>query len=117
MKETGLLSRATRLRTVFIASEQGSIPRRDKTMFVLSRRPALGPTQPPVQLLPLVTETISSWIKRPGLECDHSPTSNDNLKNARNYTSTPTYVFMAWCLTDKGQLHIYLFVVLKVFGT
>jgi hypothetical protein len=36
--------------------------------------------------------------KRPGRESDHSPLSSTEVKNARSYTSTPQYVFMACCL-------------------
>jgi hypothetical protein len=33
-----------------------------------------------------------------GGEADHSPPSSAELKNAWSYTSTPQYVFIAWCL-------------------
>jgi hypothetical protein len=36
--------------------------------------------------------------KRPGREAEHSPPSSAEVKNAWSYTSTPQYVFMAWCL-------------------
>jgi hypothetical protein len=36
--------------------------------------------------------------KATGREADHSPSSSAEVKNAWNYTSTPHYVFMAWCL-------------------
>jgi hypothetical protein len=46
---------------------------------------AVGPTQLPGAL---------------SLECeaDHSPPSRLEVKNAWRYTSTPPYIFMAWCL-------------------
>jgi hypothetical protein len=31
-------------------------------------------------------------------EADHSPPSGTKVKNAWSYTSTPQYIFMAWCL-------------------
>jgi hypothetical protein len=34
---------------------------------------------------------------RPGREANHSPSSSAEIKNAWSYTSTPKYVFMAWC--------------------
>jgi hypothetical protein len=37
-------------------------------------------------------------VKRPGREADHSPPSSTEVKNAWSYTSSPQYVFMAWCL-------------------
>jgi hypothetical protein len=56
---------------------------------------ALGPTQPPLQGVP---GALSLSVKRPGREADHSSPSNAEVKNAWSYTSTPTYVFMEWCL-------------------
>jgi hypothetical protein len=35
--------------------------------------------------------------KAAGHEADHSPPSSAEVKNAWIYTSTPQYVFMAWC--------------------
>jgi hypothetical protein len=34
----------------------------------------------------------------PGLEIDHSVPSSAEVKKLWRYTSTPQYVFMAWCL-------------------
>ena len=34
------------------------------------------------------------WIRRPGLEADHSPQSNADFKNKRSYASASPYVFM-----------------------
>jgi hypothetical protein len=41
---------------------------------------------------------LSLGVKRPGREADHSPPSSDEVKYAWSYTSTPQFVFMAWCL-------------------
>jgi hypothetical protein len=69
-------------------------------------RTALGSTQPPIQWVP---GALSLGVKRPGREADHSPPSNTEVKNACSYTSTPQYVFMAWCLVKaQGQLYLYL---------
>jgi hypothetical protein len=57
-----------------------------------SSRPVLGPTQPPIQLVP---GALSPRVKRPVREADHSPPTSAELKNTWIYTSTPPYVFMA----------------------
>jgi hypothetical protein len=44
------------------------------------------------------TGALSLRVQRKGREVDHSPTSNAEVKNAWSYSSTPQYVFMAWCL-------------------
>jgi hypothetical protein len=58
----------------------------------------LGPTQPPIQW---VAGTLTAGIRRPEREADNSPPSNVEVKNTWNYTSTPQYVFMAWCLAKE----------------
>jgi hypothetical protein len=63
--------------------------------FTTVSRPALGPTQPPIQWEP---GALSLVAKRPERESDHSPPSSAEVKNAWSYTSTPQRVFMVWCL-------------------
>jgi len=65
--------------------------------FLLSipSRSALAPTQPPIQW---VSEALSRGVMRPGREAGHSHSSGAEVKNAWSYTSTLSYVFMAWCL-------------------
>jgi hypothetical protein len=58
-------------------------------------RTALGPIQPTIQWVLVV---LSLGVKRPGREAYHSPPSRAEFKNPWSYTSTPQYVFMAWCL-------------------
>jgi hypothetical protein len=55
-------------------------------LFTTASRPALGPTQPPIQWVP---GFLSLGIKRPGSEADHSSPSSALIKNAWSYTSTP----------------------------
>jgi hypothetical protein len=64
-------------------------------LFATASRPALRPTQPPVQWIP---GAISPVVKLPGREADHSPPSSAEVKNAWSYSPLPQYVFMAWCL-------------------
>jgi len=48
-------------------------------------------------------------VKRPGREADHSPQLVPRSKYEWSYTSTPQYVFMAWCSAKvRGQLYFYL---------
>jgi hypothetical protein len=55
-------------------------------LFTTASRPALGPTQPPIQW---VTGNPFLGIKRPGREADHSHASSAEVKNAWSLTSTP----------------------------
>jgi hypothetical protein len=43
-----------------------------------SSRPALGPTQPPIQWVP---GALSLGVKQPGREGDHSPPTSAEVKN------------------------------------
>jgi hypothetical protein len=67
-------------------------------LFTTASRTALEPTQPPIQWVPGV---LSLGVKRPRREADHSPPSRAKVKKAWSYTSTPQYVFMAWCLVKN----------------
>jgi hypothetical protein len=49
-------------------------------------RPALGPTQPPIQW---VSGALSPGVKRPGREADHSHPASAEVKKTWVYTSTP----------------------------
>jgi len=51
----------------------------------------------------LVPGALSVGVKRPGREADHSPTFSAEVKNVWSYTSTPQYVFMAWCLVKHWE--------------
>jgi hypothetical protein len=59
---------------------QGSIPGRGKIfLFSTASRPALGPTQPPIQWVPGV---ISLGVKQPGHEADYLAPSSAEVKNS-----------------------------------
>jgi hypothetical protein len=64
-------------------------------LLATASRPALRPTQSPLQW---VVEVFTPGLKRLGREADHLPPPSAEFKNAWSYTSTPQYVFMAWCL-------------------
>jgi len=55
-------------------------------LFTNASRPALGPTQPPMQQIP---GALSLAVKRPGREAEQSPPRSAEVRNAWNYTSTP----------------------------
>jgi hypothetical protein len=59
--------------------------------FSMSSKPALGPTQTPIQWVP---GALSSGVKRQGREADHSSPASAGIKKIWIYTSTPPYVFM-----------------------
>jgi hypothetical protein len=59
-------------------------------LLVPTSTPALGPTQPPFQLVP---GALSPAVKRPGHEVDHLPPSSVEIKNAWSYTSTPVRLY------------------------
>jgi hypothetical protein len=48
--------------------------------------------------------TLSSGLKQPECEADHSPLSSVTVKNALKYTSTPQYIFTASCLIKQWIL-------------
>lgn len=62
----------------------GSIPGRVKKFSFQAFGPALGSTQPSVQLAP---GTLSSAVKRLGCEADCSPPSGVEIKNMWSCTS------------------------------
>jgi hypothetical protein len=80
-------------------------------LFITASRTALGPTQPPIQWVP---GALSLGVKRPGREADHSPPSSAEVKNAWSYTSTPKYVFMAWCLVKHRDNFTFTFYLVCV---
>jgi hypothetical protein len=46
-------------------------------LIITASRPALGPTQPPIQWVP---GALSLGVKRPGRKADHSPPTNAEVK-------------------------------------
>jgi hypothetical protein len=69
-----------------------SIPGGDKDFhFYMSSRPALGYTEPPIQL---TLAGFSLGVKRQGREADHSPPIIVVFKKTWIYTSTPPYIIM-----------------------
>jgi hypothetical protein len=82
--------------------------------FATVSRPAVRPTQPPIQSVP---GALSLRVKAPDCEADHSAPSSAEVKNTWNYTSTPPYVVMACCLVkhrDNFALYFVAKIVLSV---
>jgi hypothetical protein len=76
-------------------------------LFTTASRPALGPSQPPIQW---VLRSHSLGVKRPVRKTDHSPPSSAEVKNAWSYTSAPQYVFITWSsVKAQGKLHVFTF--------
>jgi hypothetical protein len=71
-------------------------------IFILTTasRPALGPTQLPIQWVP---GALPLGIKLLGRQTDHSPPSSAEVKNSWSYISTPQYAFMVWCWVKKSR--------------
>jgi hypothetical protein len=69
--------------------------------FGITSRPALGPTQPPIQW---ISWAFSLGVKWPGCEADRSPTS----KWVELFLHSQIRL-MAWCsVKAQGQLYLYL---------
>jgi hypothetical protein len=110
------VERGSRARSVGIALGYGLDDRGSRIRFLGGRlgiflfttvsRTALGLTQSPIQW---AAGALSLGVKRTGREADHSPQSSAEGKNAWSYTSTPQYVYMAWCLVKhRDNFTFYL---------
>jgi hypothetical protein len=70
--------------------------------FFMSSRPALGPTQPPIQWVP---GALSPGVKRPGREADHSPPTNAEVKKMWFYISLHGIV-LNWLCTGTTSPYL-----------
>jgi hypothetical protein len=86
LSRSSLVSIVTRLQ----AGRPGSIFGRGMEFFFFATasRPAVGPTQPPIQDVTRGGGALSPGVKRPSGEADHSPPSSAHAKNAWSYTHT-----------------------------
>jgi hypothetical protein len=76
-------------------------------IFSFPRRPyrLWGPSS----FLPNGYLGLFHWgVKRPGREADHSSVTSAEVKKTWIYTSTPAYVFMAWCLINHRGSFTFL---------
>jgi hypothetical protein len=106
MKVTKIRDSSVSIVTRLLARRPGFNFWKGKEFFLLdtASRPALEPTQPPIQWVP---GALSQGLRRPGHEADHSPPLNAEVKNAWSYTSTLPYVFMARCLVKHRDEFIF----------
>jgi hypothetical protein len=79
-------------------------------LFITMSRPALGPTQPPIQWV-LEGRGLSLGAKLPGRKAEHTPPTSAEVKNAWSYTSTPQYVSVAWCLVKHRDKFTFTFTI------
>jgi hypothetical protein len=71
-------------------------------LYTTASKPALGPTQPPIQWVP---GALSLGVKRQGREADHSPPSNVEVNMRGAILPLPQYAIMVWCsVKAQGQL-------------
>jgi hypothetical protein len=80
-------------------------------LFTTASRPALGPTQPPIQWVP---RALSLGIKRPKREADHSPPSSAEVRNAWSYNFTLNTPACRGAQT-QGQIYIYLYLYFYLY--
>jgi hypothetical protein len=88
MKSAGLWGIATGC----VLDGRGLTPGRGKIFLFTASRPALGPTQPSIQWVPVA---LSPGVKLSAGETDHSPPTSAEVKNGGANTSAPQYVFMS----------------------
>jgi hypothetical protein len=84
--------------------------------FTTASRPAVGPTQPPIQWVP---GALSLGIKQPRREADHSHPSSADVKRMRGaIPALLQYVFMVWCLVKHRDNFTFLPDIIKItFGS
>jgi hypothetical protein len=83
-------------------------------VFTTASRQALGPSQPPIQWVPLA---VSLGVKRPGREADHLPPSSGEVKNAWNYTYTPPIRLHGIVLSEKSTGTSLPVTFLRAYGS
>jgi hypothetical protein len=77
-------------------------------LFAIASRPVQGPSKLFTQW---VLVDLSSGVKRPGREANHSAPSSVKVKNVWSYTPTHLYVFISWCLVKQPIQCVLCFTV------
>jgi hypothetical protein len=105
------ISRETAPGSHWIGGWVGPRPGLGICLFTTASRPALGPTQLPIQRVP---GALSLGLKRPGREANHSPPSA-KVKHACSYTSTLPIRLHGLVLTGSTETTLPLpFLVLYI---
>jgi hypothetical protein len=81
-------------------------------LFTTASRPALGPTQPPIQW---VLGALPLEVKRSGCEADHSPPSSAEVKNAWSCTSTLS-IRLSCVILDNKTRNVFYYLVKNVLS-
>jgi len=76
-------------------------------------RTALGPTQPPIQWVPVA---LFLGLKRSVREAEHLHPSSSEVNNVWSCTSTPQYALIVWC-SVKARGRLYLFLLHVIFSS
>jgi hypothetical protein len=76
------------------------LPPAARTFLATVSRPALGPTQPPIQRVP---GALPTGVKRHKREANHSPPANAEVKSAWSYTFIPPIRFHGVVLSLKQR--------------
>jgi hypothetical protein len=76
-------------------------------IFSLRHRVQTGAGAHPVSS-PVGIGDFFAWLKGRGRESGHSCSYIAEVKNALRYTSTPQYLFMAWCLVKHRNKFTFL---------
>jgi len=77
-------------------------------------RPALSPTQPPVQWIP----GLFRGEERPGCDADRSPSSSAVVKKEYNYTSTPLWAVrpvQSLSACTRVQFTVFTYILHELF--
>jgi hypothetical protein len=76
-------------------------------LFTTASRPALGPTQPPIQWVP---GALALGVKKRVREGDQSPPSSAEVEVRGAVPPLPQFVFMAWCLFKLRDKFTFYFI-------
>jgi hypothetical protein len=95
--------------------DRGSIPCRGRDLFSLRQCFRTGSGAHPVSY-PTGTMALSSGVKLPGREANHSPPPSAKVKNAWSYICAPPYVFMVWCIIKHRDNFTFTCIIIVILN-